>query len=182
MPRPIAHPEQAGQNRLGDVRGRASAPRSPCRQASTASMPLPASVSKTCLVRFDNNKYSVNASAVGRHRRDPRLCRSCPHPAGWSHRRRSSPRLQAAARRSAIPGITFRFSLASQARLRNGAPFKDWVLPAGPGTHPAQARPARTTGIARWRRSSPLVLTDGLVVGRCRLRRGARSKGSRRPT
>ncbi len=27
---------------------------------------LPASVSKTCLVRFDNNKYSVSATAVGR--------------------------------------------------------------------------------------------------------------------
>jgi transposase len=27
---------------------------------------LAASVSKTCLVRFDNNKYSVNAGAVGR--------------------------------------------------------------------------------------------------------------------
>ncbi len=27
---------------------------------------LPASVSKTCLVRFDNNKYSASASAVGR--------------------------------------------------------------------------------------------------------------------
>jgi transposase len=27
---------------------------------------LPAAVSKTCLVRFDNNRYSVNASAVGR--------------------------------------------------------------------------------------------------------------------
>ncbi len=27
---------------------------------------LPASVSKTCLVRFDNYKYSVSASAVGR--------------------------------------------------------------------------------------------------------------------
>ena len=26
----------------------------------------PAAVSKTCLVRFDNNKYSVMASAVGR--------------------------------------------------------------------------------------------------------------------
>src|SRR3546814_2669049 len=26
---------------------------------------VPASVSKTCLVRFDNNKYSVAASAVG---------------------------------------------------------------------------------------------------------------------
>jgi uncharacterized protein (DUF427 family) len=27
---------------------------------------LPASVSKICLVRFDNNKYSVSASAIGR--------------------------------------------------------------------------------------------------------------------
>jgi hypothetical protein len=27
---------------------------------------MPASVSKTCLVRFDNNKYSVAAAAVGR--------------------------------------------------------------------------------------------------------------------
>ena len=27
---------------------------------------IPAAVSKTCLVRFDNNKYSVDASAVGR--------------------------------------------------------------------------------------------------------------------
>lgn len=27
---------------------------------------VPASVSKTCLVRFDNNKYSVTANAVGR--------------------------------------------------------------------------------------------------------------------
>ena len=27
---------------------------------------MPTSVSKTCLVRFDNNKYSVTASAVGR--------------------------------------------------------------------------------------------------------------------
>jgi hypothetical protein len=26
---------------------------------------VPASVSKTCLVRFDNNKYSVTASAAG---------------------------------------------------------------------------------------------------------------------
>ena len=33
---------------------------------STASMPCPASVSKTCLVRFDKNRYSVDARAVGR--------------------------------------------------------------------------------------------------------------------
>ena len=37
---------------------------------------LPASVSKTCLVRFDNNKYSVSASAVGRRAKLdlPRIC------------------------------------------------------------------------------------------------------------
>ena len=40
--------------------------------------PLPTSVSKTCLVRFDNNKYSVSASAVGRpvdiHAYADRIC------------------------------------------------------------------------------------------------------------
>jgi hypothetical protein len=38
---------------------------SPTVAASMDSM-LPVSASKTCLVRFDNNKYSVNASAVSR--------------------------------------------------------------------------------------------------------------------
>ena len=33
---------------------------------STDTRAVPAAVSKTCLVRFDNNKYSVVASAVGR--------------------------------------------------------------------------------------------------------------------
>jgi hypothetical protein len=51
---------------------------------------LPASVSKTCLVRFDNNKYSVNASAAGR---DPRLCRPDHHPTGRARRRGTSPQL-----------------------------------------------------------------------------------------
>jgi hypothetical protein len=31
------------------------------------------SVSKTCLVRFDNTTYSVAVSAVGRYRLNPRL-------------------------------------------------------------------------------------------------------------
>ena len=38
----------------------------PIVAASMDSTKSPASVSKTCLVRFDNNKYSVSASAVGR--------------------------------------------------------------------------------------------------------------------
>src|SRR5579872_1444270 len=90
---------------------------------------LPASVSKTCLVRFDNNKYSVNASAVGRPveihayanriviRQDGRAVaeHASHHGRGetiydpWHY-------VPVLARK---PGA-----------LRNGAPFKDWVLPA----------------------------------------------------
>jgi transposase len=90
---------------------------------------LPASVSKTCLVRFDNNKYSVNASAVGRPvdihayadrivvRQDGRIVAEHARHHGrgetiydpWHY-------VPVLARK---PGA-----------LRNGAPFKDWVLPA----------------------------------------------------
>jgi transposase len=90
---------------------------------------VPASVSKTCLVRFDNNKYSVAASAVGRPaevrayadrielRQDGRLVGEHARCFGrdqtifdpWHY-------VPVLARK---PGA-----------LRNGAPFKDWVLPA----------------------------------------------------
>ena len=78
---------------------------------------LPASVSKTCLVRFDNNKYSVSASAVGRPveihayadriviRQDGRIV--AEHPRF----------LRARARRSTIPGTMCRF-LPRKARRR----------------------------------------------------------------
>ena len=91
---------------------------------------VPASVSKTCLVRFDNNRYSVAASAVGRPveirayaerieiRQDGRVVGEHPRCFGrdqtvydpWHY-------VPVLARK---PGA-----------LRNGAPFKDWVLPAG---------------------------------------------------
>ena len=90
---------------------------------------VPASVSKTCLVRFDNNKYSVAARAVGRPveiqayadriviRQDGRIVAEHPRSFGrgettydpWHY-------VPVLARK---PGA-----------LRNGAPFKDWVLPA----------------------------------------------------
>ena len=89
---------------------------------------LPASVSKTCLVRFDNNKYSVSASAVGRPvevhayadriviRQDGRVVAEHARCYGrgetvydpWHY-------VPVLARK---PGA-----------LRNGAPFRDWVLP-----------------------------------------------------
>src|ERR1700681_4291087 len=90
---------------------------------------VPASVSKTCLVRFDNNRYSVSAHAIGRPveirayadriviRQDGRIVAEHPRSFGrgettydpWHY-------VPVLARK---PGA-----------LRNGAPFKDWVLPA----------------------------------------------------
>jgi hypothetical protein len=90
---------------------------------------VPASVSKTCLVRFDNNKYSVAASAVGRPievqayadriviRQDGRVVAEHPRSFGrgetvydpWHY----------------VPVL-----VRKPGALRNGAPFKDWVLPA----------------------------------------------------
>src|ERR1700759_2596544 len=89
---------------------------------------VPASVSKTCLVRFDNNKYSVAASAIGRPvevqayadriiiRQDGRIVAEHPRSFGrgettydpWHY-------VPVLARK---PGA-----------LRNGAPFKDWGVP-----------------------------------------------------
>src|SRR6516165_3490324 len=90
---------------------------------------VPASVSKTCLVRLDNNKYSVTASALGRPvevqayadrimiRQDGRVVGEHARSFGrgetiydpWHY----------------VPVLT-----RKPGALRNGAPFKDWVLPA----------------------------------------------------
>ena len=90
---------------------------------------VPVSVSKTCLVRFDNNRYSVAAGAVGRPaeirayadrieiRQEGRIVGEHPRCFGrdqtiydpWHY-------VPVLARK---PGA-----------LRNGAPFKDWILPA----------------------------------------------------
>jgi transposase len=90
---------------------------------------VPASVSKTCLVRFDNNKYSVAASAVGRPveirayadrielRQDGRLV---------GEHARSFGRDQAIFNPWHYVPVLAR----KPGALRNGAPFKDWVLPA----------------------------------------------------
>ena len=90
---------------------------------------LPASVSKTCLVRFDNNRYSVNASAVGRPvdihayadrivvRQDERVVAEHPRAFGRGHTVYDPWHYVPVLARK--PGA-----------LRNGAPFRDWVLPA----------------------------------------------------
>ncbi len=90
---------------------------------------LPASVSKTCLVRFDNNKYSVSAGAVGRPvevhayadriviRQDGRIV--AEHPRCYRRGETIYDPWHYVPVLARKPGA-----------LRNGAPFKDWVLPA----------------------------------------------------
>ena len=91
---------------------------------------VPAAVSRTCLVSFDTNKYSVAASAVGRPveirayaerieiRQDGRIV-------GEHHRMFG--------RQQTVydPWHYVPVLARKPGALRNGAPFKDWVLPAG---------------------------------------------------
>ena len=88
----------------------------------------PASVSKTCLVRFDNNKYSVMASAVGRPV-EVRAYADCIEI-------RQDGRIVGQHQRSFGRGKTIYdpwhyvpVLVRKPGALRNGAPFKDWVLP-----------------------------------------------------
>ena len=89
---------------------------------------LPASVSKTCLVRFDNNKYSVMAKAVGRpvelHAYADRIVIRQDGDVVARHSR-------CFGRNQTIydPWHYVPVLARKPGALRNGAPFKDWVLP-----------------------------------------------------
>ena len=90
---------------------------------------VPASVARTCLVRFDNNRYSVAANAVGRPveirayadrielRQEGRIV---------GEHRRSFGRDQTVY----DPWHYVPVLARKPGALRNGAPFKDWILPA----------------------------------------------------
>ncbi len=90
---------------------------------------LPASVSKTCLVRFDNNKYSVMAKAVGRpvdlHAYADRIVIRQDGAVVGEHRR-----CFGRAQTIYDPWHYVPVLARKPGALRNGAPFKDWVLPA----------------------------------------------------
>ncbi len=89
----------------------------------------PAAVSKTCLVRFDSNKYSVTAKAVGRpveiQAYADRLVIRQDGEVVANHVRRFGRNQTAYDPWHYVPVIA-----RKPGALRNGAPFKDWVLPA----------------------------------------------------
>jgi transposase len=91
-----------------------------------------ASVSKTCLVRFDNNRYSVAASAVGR----PVEIRAYAERIELRQAGRAvGEHARCFGRDKTIfdPWHYVPVLARKPGALRNGAPFKDWVLPAGLG-------------------------------------------------
>jgi hypothetical protein len=89
---------------------------------------LPASVSKTCTVRFDNNKYSVVSTAVGRpvevHAYAERVVIRQDGAVVGEHAR-------CFGRGETIydPWHYVPVLARKPGALRNGAPFRDWVLP-----------------------------------------------------
>jgi transposase len=88
-----------------------------------------ASVSKTCLVRFDNNKYSVLAKAVGRpvevYAYADRIVIRQDGETVAEHRRRFGRDQTEFDPWHYVPVL-----VRKPGALRNGAPFKDWILPA----------------------------------------------------
>lgn len=91
-----------------------------------------ATVSKTCLVRFDHNRYSVQARAVGRPvgvyaYADTLVIRQDGEIVG-RHPRRFGRRQTVYDPWHYVPVLS-----RKPGALRNGAPFKDWVLPGSLG-------------------------------------------------
>ena len=176
-----AHPEQSGRT-IWEVFEEERPKLIPYGGRFDGFHALPASVSKTCLVRFDNNRYSVNASAVGRPvdihayadriviRQDGRVVAEHPRAFG-----RGKIGLRSLALRAG-PGAQAR--RASQRRAVQGL-----GAAGGAGPRPAQAR--------RLRRRRPADRQDPRrgahrrsAGGRGRLRPGAgrgRPFGRRRP-
>ena len=93
---------------------------------------VPASVSKTCLVRFDSNKYSVAARAVGCpvevHAYADRIVIRQDGEIVAEHARRFGRDQTVYDPWHYVPVLA-----RKPGALRNGAPFKDWALPGALG-------------------------------------------------
>lgn len=89
---------------------------------------VPASVSKTCLVRFDKNRYSVDGRAVGR----PVEIRAYAERVEfWQDGKIVGQHIRAFGRDKAIYDPLHYIPVLARkpGALRNGAPFKEWELP-----------------------------------------------------
>jgi hypothetical protein len=121
---------------------------------------LPASVSKTCLVRFDTNEYSVNAKTVGRpveiHAYADRIVIRQDGIVVAEHARAFGRDKTIYDPWHYVPALT-----RKPGALRNGAPFKDWVLP-GALERVRRKLAGSADGDRQMVKILAVVLTDGL--------------------
>jgi len=123
---------------------------------------IQASVSKTCLVRFDNNKYSASSRAVGRpveiQAYAERIIIRQEGAIVGDHARRFG-------RGETIydPWHYVPVLARKPGALRNGAPFKDWPLPAGLARVRRKLK-GSDDGDRQMVKVLSAVLTDGLVA------------------
>src|SRR5205823_3745525 len=123
---------------------------------------IQASVSKTCLVRFDNNKYSVSSRAVGRpveiQAYAERIIIRQEGAIVGDHARRFG-------RGETIydPWHYVPVLARKPGALRNGAPFKDWPLPASLARVRRKLK-GSDDGDRQMVKVLSAVLTDGLVA------------------
>ena len=126
-----------------------------------------ASVSKTCLVRFDGNRYSVMAKAVGRpvevHAYADRIVIRQDGEIVGTHPRRFGRDQTIYDPWHYVPVLA-----RKPGAWRNGAPFKDWVLPGALERVRKRLNQADDGGRQMVEILSA-VITDGLgaVVGAC---------------
>jgi hypothetical protein len=118
-----------------------------------------APVSKTCLVRFDSNKYSVMAKAVGRpvdvHAYADRIVIKQDGELVGEHARRFGRGQTAYDPWHYVPVLA-----RKPGALRNGAPFRDWPLPGA-----IEAVRGRLAGAADGDRQMVKILTAVLTDG-----------------
>ncbi len=167
LPMPSAQASQRGRpHNLAGVRGRApevgaarSARRRVPRDGFRATQ---AAVSKTCLVRFDNNKYSVSARAVGRpveiQAYAERIVIRQDGAIVGEHRRHFGRGQTVYDPWHYVPVLA-----RKPGALRNGAPFKDGLLPA----HLERVRrrlKGSDDGDRQMVKILSAVLTDGLAA------------------
>ncbi len=142
-----AHPEQPDTT-IWAAFGEERPHLMPCRGRSDGFHALPASVSRTCLGRFDNNKCSVCASAVGRPVEiqayaDRMVIRLNGRVVLNGHIVAEHARCRGRGETVYDPWHYVPVLAHKPGALRNGAPVKRWVLAAALGAGVAQTRAQR---------------------------------------
>jgi transposase len=134
----------------------------PCAGRFDGFHAVPAAVSKTCLVRFDTHQYSVRAKAVGRpvevHAYADRIVIRQDGETVGEHVRVFGRGLTVYDPWHYVPVLA-----RKPGALRNGAPFKDWLLP-GAIERTRRRLAAAKDGDRQMVEILGAVLTDGLAA------------------